>query len=231
MKMTLKFQAAAGAFALLLAASPVHAQVTAYTSSAAFAAAAPGAPLTEDYSSGYDSQPIANGGTFNGIAYNFSAGTNTYGGALQGGFISGSFGGFNGFVLAADQGNNAPEQFYTNDQITLTFPSWVLAAGVFIEASANTGVYTLALGANTYTLDSGSVAPDYTDPDSLATYFFLGVVSNNQFNSITVGGQDSNSGPFVLAGVQTVPEPATMGVLASGVIGLGASLRRRRRNR
>ena len=230
MKMSLKFKAAAGAIALFLAATPVHAQVTAYTSSAAFAAAAPGTPLTEDFSSGYDTQSIANGSAFNGIVYNFTAGSNTNLATLQGGFISGTFGGFNGFTLAADQGNGSPEAFYTNDQITLTFPYWVLAAGVFIEALPDTGVYTLTLGTSTYTLDSAVVSPDYTDPNSV-TYFFLGVVSSTPFTSITVGGQDSNSGPFIIAGVQSVPEPATMGVLASGVIGLGASRRRRNRGR
>jgi hypothetical protein len=215
---------AAALAVMTLAAVPTQAAVITYTSSAAFNAAASGIPLTvENYSTGLAGQLISNGGTFDGLTYSFIAGPSA---TLTGGIITNQFNSFSGLSLGGNQSTGA-QFFFGGDGVTITFANPINAVGVFFNVNLNSGNYDLQSLVGTAAVGSASY--------DTSTFVFDGLISSTAFSSITLVSTSATLGvynvpeiEFGASPTQTVPEPVTVSIFVTGLVG-AAALRRRKK--
>ena len=121
-------------------ASLANATVVSFTSSAAFNAAIAGrSVIVEQYANGTNGQTIANGGSFDGLTYNFTAGPL---GTLTGGIITNEFNSFSGLSAAGNQ-STGQHFFFGSDQVSVAFPAPITAVGVFFNVNLDSGNYDL----------------------------------------------------------------------------------------
>lgn len=193
---------------------------TTFTSSAAFSAATAGDVLTvEQYASGTAGQTIGNGGSFNGLTYNFIAGPS---GTLSGGIITDQFNSFSGLSLGGDQ-SGAAQFFFGGDSFTVTFPVPIKAVGIFFNVNANSGNFDVNTPVGN--VSTGSAVYD------TSTFVFAGLVSTDAFSTITVFSEDAALGSYNIPEIEFAPTPlpATLPLFATGLAGLGWLTRRGRK--
>lgn len=177
----------------VLSAAPALAGVTTYTSSAAFNTAASGIPLTaENYSTGLNGEAIANGGTFDGLTYSFTAGPS---GTLTSGIITNQFNSFSGLSLGGQQSGGA-DFFFGGDSVTITFANPVNAVGAFFNVNANSGDFVLASAAGDATTGSASY--------DTSTFVFDGLISSTAFSSITLSSTSDTTGSYNIPKLNSV---------------------------
>lgn len=178
----------------------------------------------EDYASGVAGETIANGATFDGLTYSFTAGPV---GTLQGGIITDQFNSLTGLSLGGNQSNGA-QFFFGGDSVTISFPSPISAVGVFFNVNLNSGGYELDTPV-------GSVTTDSTVYDS-NTFVFDGLISSTPFQTITFFSNDtlgSYNIPDIVVGVAVppVPEPSSLAMLFGPVLAVFGIMQRRRPRR
>jgi len=198
---------------VLLLTGALFASTTTYTTRVAFFAANPGVNVE-----GYDGLP--SGTTFtvlDGVTYNSSVGlalaTNQF--------------------LALSPPNTLGESvngfFLPTDTLTLIFPSPITAFGVSINTfDTTTGGYTA-------TDNLGDVILSSFDPfPNQSTGEFVGYTSTVPFTTVTIaapGGQSFTLDDLAWGGSgTTTPEPGSLMLLGSGVLGLAGVLRRKLRS-
>ena len=209
----------------IFTAAPALAAVVTYTSSSAFNAAASGIPLTvENYSTGFDTELISNGGTFHGLTYSFTSGPS---GTLTGGIITNEFNSFTGLSLGGHQSGGA-EFFFGGDSVTIAFANPVNAVGAFFNVNANSGNYDLASAVGTAAVGSASY--------DTSSFVFDGLISTAAFSSVTLSSTSSTLGSYNVPEVELgaspttrVPEPGTLALLGAGLAGAAAMRRRRKK--
>jgi hypothetical protein len=205
----------------LSATVAANAGVMTYTSSTAFAAAA-GALSTENYGTGSAGQSIAQGGTFDGLTYSFTAGPI---GTLQNGIITDQFNSFTGLSLGGLQSSGA-QYFFGGDSVTVTFASPVDSVGAFFNVNANSGDYLTETADGTASTGSASF--------DTSTFVFAGLISTTPFTSVTFMSDSVDSGSFNIPEIEfgitnQVPEPLTLSLFAAGLVGAGAMRRKRKK--
>ena len=195
---------------LLLLTGVVFASTTTYTDRASFYAANPGVTIE-----GWDSLP---NGTLitvlNGITYTTNDGTALVTNAFLPLSTPNTLGeDVNGFFLASDL-------------MTFTFSSPITAFGISINTfDASTGGYVAAD-------DTGNVIGSFFDPfPGFGTGEFVGYTSTTPFSSVTIsapGGFAYTLDDLAYGGSGgTVPEPSSLLLLGSGVVGLAGMIRRK----
>jgi hypothetical protein len=195
-----------------------------YTSSAAFqAAVAAGTMSFEGFESGAADQLITSGSSFNGLTYSFSDGRT--------GRIDSRYNSFDSFGLAALQVGDPsdPDDFFDpGNSITVTFGSAVNAFGVFFIIEP-TLPGSLRVQTNTGELaESGA---SFDTPNPLQPFYFVGLVSDVAFTSVTFGATDAAASGFTVDNLHfgtVVPEPATLTLCGLALLAAGAASRRRR---
>ena len=205
------------AFACLLTygayLNSADATVVSFTSSAAFdAAVAGGTVIVEQYATGTNGQTIANGGSFDGLTYSFAAGPL---GTLTGGIITNEFNSFSGLSAAGNQ-STGQHFFFGGDQVTVAFPAPITAVGVFFNVNLGSGNYDLVTPVEGVV--TGSAVYD------TSTFVFDGITSTIPFSSITLVSENASLGSYNIPEIEfaPVPEPATLTLVLTALLGLAA---------
>lgn len=189
-----------------------NATVVAFTNSAAFDAAIAGSPVVvEQYGTGTNGQIIANGGSFDGLTYNFTSGPL---GTLTGGIITNEFNSFSGLSAAGNQ-STGQNFFFGGDQVTVSFPTPTTAVGVFFNVNLHSGNYDLVTAVGR--IVTGSAVYD------TGTFVFDGITSTIPFSSVTLASENASLGSYNIPAIEfaLVPEPATLTLLLTALLSLG----------
>jgi len=192
-------------------ANPANATVASFTSSAPFSAAIAGSSvIVEQYATGTNGQVIANGASFDGLTYEFTAGPL---GTLTGGIITNEFNSFSGLSAAGSQ-STGQRFFFGGDQVTIVFAAPIAAVGVFFNVNLDSGNYDLVTPV-------GSVVTGSAVYDTL-TFVFDGITSTIPFSSITLVSENTSLGSYNIPEIEfaPVPEPATLTLLLSALVSL-----------
>ena len=194
-------------------ANSANATVISFTNSGAFNAAIAGSSvIVEQYATGTNGQTITNGGTFDRLTYNFTAGPL---GTLTGGIITNQFNSFSGLSAAGNQ-STGQQFFFGGDQVTVLFPTPITAVGVFLNVNLGSGNYDLVTPVGPVV--TGSAAYD------TRTFVFDGITSTIPFSSITLLSENTSLGSYNVAEIEfaPVPEPATLTLLLTALLGLAS---------
>jgi hypothetical protein len=189
------------------------ATVVSFTNSAAFnAAAAVGTVIVEQYATGTNGQTIANGGSFDGLTYNFAAGPL---GTLTSGIITNEFNSFSGLSAAGNQ-STGQHFFFGGDQVIVEFPAPITAVGMFFNVNLNSGNYDLITPVGNVV--TGSIVYD------TRTFVFDGITSTIPFSSITLVSENASLGSYNIPEIEfaPVPEPSTLTLLLTALFGLAS---------
>jgi hypothetical protein len=208
--------------------SVAGAQITVYNNNeAAFLTALGGTPTVEDFT---NTSHLFQGSTLNssssypglvspgdiqpGVTYSVGSGSLTIdgGGGFSGGFLDGP--------------NFSP--YSAVGPLTATFDSPVQGFGFLTNA---------AIGGSTQLIQvfQGALETDYTETVSAGNEFFGFVSTNTDITSVMIGGDasqftfavdDFTFGP--VSPTTSTPEPATLGLLAMGLVCVGGVARRRK---
>lgn len=192
-------------------ANSAKATVVSFTSSAAFNAALTGSSvIVEQYATGTNGQIITNGGSFDGLTYNFTAGPL---GTLTGGIITNEFNSFSGLSAAGNQ-STGQQFFFGGDQVTVVFPAPITAVGVFFNVNLGSGNYDLISPVGPVVTGSGVY--------DTRTFVFDGITSTIPFSSITLASENASLGSYNIPEIEfaPVPEPATLTLLLTALLGL-----------
>ncbi|MFN8057769.1 MAG: PEP-CTERM sorting domain-containing protein [Vicinamibacterales bacterium] len=154
---------------------------------------------------------IMNGATYNGVTYVPGSGN----AVITSAYVPTS--GLNTL------GITAPMVFGPWDLVTFTFPTPIFVFGIDITGAGNTNAMFTA-----YT-NRGDTAHSALNPfPGSTTTQFIGFSTDQPFTSITISGVGQDVGFDSMRFVKTnIPEPVTLALLAVGVFGVAAHLRRR----
>jgi hypothetical protein len=215
--MSLRFRLICGTM-MLLALITISAQAgttSVYTTDASFLAAAGGGLTFESFETATNASPtLVNfpGGTFGCVGTSFCPGF------------------FGISTIFADTGVQSVF-FASPDQAVFTFNSPINAFGIAIggagDVSPNTTVATLSNGDSAYAL------LNWTGPFVVfgANRAYFGIIDSVPFTSVTFTPNNSGDGIFFdsmsYGLASTTPEPGTMVMFGSGVLGLAGVLRRK----
>ena len=199
-----------------------QATTTTFTSEAAFLAAIAGLPQeTQDFESILD-LVIFDGDTVDGITFEY---TTTFGEDLM---VSDQFDTTSGEnALGTNFGIGTDETILGGDGFKMTFDQGIVALGLF-------GIFSDVLQADDFTLTiipgGGSVSNTTVAPTALGDGglpYYLGIIDTDGFTMAEV----TTSGQFFAYTVDDIttatPEPGTLMLLSSGLLGLGLWSRRR----
>lgn len=209
----------AALLALPVLVEPVHAQLTTYTSSAAFLAASGPLQMTETYEGLAAGTVIADGSTVNGITYSaFPVNTD--------GLVIGTFNSIGALSLHAMRTDfPALSFFFPGESFTVTFPTPVTAVGLFFNIGSSPTVSNYVFTTTPVgTAFSGGATPD------TSTLFFAGLTSATPFSTATFGATAGAPSGFNVDNLTyaPVPEPTSIGLLGLGLVAFGARHRRKR---
>ena len=207
----------------LLCIGTSYAVPMAFTDRAAFLAAAPGALSTLDFDALSAGTIISSGGTVGGITFAYD------------------FGGVQ--MMASDVfsttspsnflGTDDADVFQDGDDFALSFAPTNALGMFFLSADfLFDGDISLVAGGVTASVDASAV--EQILPDGSQAYF-LGIVDPaTAFTSAAIIANGGPGGPFffynvddISIGVSQIPEPGTLFLLGTGILGLAAHIRRR----
>jgi hypothetical protein len=218
---------AAGLFLLGIGgAAPASAAIITYDSASAWASAV-SSPSTVTFN-GFTGGPVGEGSSYSegGVGFAVPSSQSIFGVGPSYGYPAGSFYG-NGFLFWQCDGGPCTAGSNT---LTVTLPSAVDAIGFdYAELSGGTDTYTIVADGQTV-----------TETTSTSGDLFFGLTDTDTFTSFTITDLNtSTSGPDFpsidnvsyatsLSSASAVPEPASLTLLASALIGFGAVRRRKR---
>ena len=218
-----RLRAACAGLLLATASAAGHASLTGFTDQVSFQAATTGLPTElTNFDSLAAGDPVAGGA---GFSLSVSASGDSP--VVSSGFWTTSGPNYLGL-------NNADGQFLNGDTLTFTFARPVAAFGLYVIGGADladpsfsdVGVQ-LASGAFSV---STTKLPDRTDGQGSYAFFLGFVGTGSTLGSVTLTGFSPGLLEFAVDDVRlvsAVPEPASAGLLAAGLLGL-ATLRRRK---
>jgi hypothetical protein len=195
---------------VLVFAAALNASTVTYTDRVSFYAANPGVTIE-----GWDTLP--NGTlitTLNGITYSTNDGT----ALVTNAFLS--------LSPPNTLGENVNGFFLPSDTMTFVFPSPITVFGISFNTfdTSTTGGYTA-------TDNNGDVILSFYDPfPGQTTGQFVGFSSTVGFTSVTLaapGGFSYTLDDLAYGGGTTIPEPGSLILLGSGVLGFAGLLRRK----
>jgi hypothetical protein len=213
----------------VLASSPSFASTVAFTTLASFQSATSGL-TTENFDAATAPLVIANGGTYGQLKFNYTI--NGGGGLLEIVNLFPTTSSPN--YLGSD--DPATGAFFASDSLTITLPHPVSAFGLYIVGNGGylASTFTLNIGLGTA---QNSATPDVVIDAFGDVAYFVGITSTSAFSSATIAlTTPGNLGDGPLWNVDDVtwgksntfvPEPGTMLLIATGLVGVAGRLRKR----